>query len=152
MMTAIEPRKSEIYVNAAFQAIHERGVLGTVERGLWKAWLYVRPWEASYGFHSALLLATFLAACAWRRACSSPPAILATALWLGLLFGSVLTFYLGRYRFLSTPAVLLLASMGLDWTRRALHVQNTKVPDGPKERCSGANPFESESLDGFGGR
>lgn len=114
LLAAPEPRKSEIFGQAAREAIAELGVAGVVQRALWKAWLFVRPWEAFYGFHSALFFATLLALCAGRSLWGSAPLALSTSICLGVLLTSVVTFYLGRYRFVCTPALLFLAAAGLE--------------------------------------
>lgn len=122
LMTAPEPVKSKIYAKAAVEAMKERGALGIVQRAVWKAWLHIRPWETFYGLHSALLLATILVGVAGRSLWSTPANVLATSICIGLLLTSVVTFYLGRYRFVSTPALLLLAGGGI---ARLIHLKRS---------------------------
>lgn len=112
-MSLHEGAKSDVYARAAFEAIRERGPVDMLRRVLWKAWLHIRPWETFYGFHSALLIATVLALLARRGLWATPAAAVASSVYLALLATSIITYYLGRYRFINTPALLFLAAGGL---------------------------------------
>lgn len=68
--------------------------------------MFVWPVEYIYGFNSALLLATLLAALGARWWAGTPTGLFTVSVWLSLLASAVLTFFLGRYRFVATPALL----------------------------------------------
>ncbi len=137
LLTANEAEKSQIYARAALDAVRARGLADVAALAGWKAWLFLRPWETFYGVHSALLLATILVLIGGRRSWSSPAALLATSICLSLLCSAMLTFYLGRYRFLQTPALLFLAGSGvahLDrWRRRTRSA--TAIDRRPRSRA-----------------
>lgn len=113
LLTATEPAKAIIYSRAAREALQKRGLPGSISWGAWKAWLYVRPWETSTGLHVALLLCTILAAFSLPRSTATIEGLLCWSVWLGIGLTAVVTFYLGRYRVVSTPALALLSSLGV---------------------------------------
>jgi len=114
ILSGTEPEKSALYLEAGLQSLRQRGLLGGIRWACWKLWLYVRPWETFTGLHLGLLVCTLLAPLGLRQATRSLAGIFSVAVWVGIGATAVTTFYLGRYRVVSTPAVVLMAAFGLE--------------------------------------
>lgn len=113
LLTAPELEKSRLYAAAAKQELRERGVAGVALHGLKKAALFIWPVEYGYGFNSALLVATLLALVGFKSWRSSLAAQFAASVWFALFSSAVITFFLGRYRFIATPMLLFLSGPAL---------------------------------------
>jgi hypothetical protein len=119
MLSAPEPRKSQIFWTAAFQDMRDGGIGHFIWLETRKLVLFFYPIDSDNGFMIALMVMfLFVPFGLWAiyKKTTAPTTLLWMAAWIGATLSCVLiVFHDSRYRHTAEPPLIVIAAIGADW-------------------------------------